>query len=67
MLVDQTMPNDGIVFATKFVDDEIKVEQKETWTSPTEAALEVTIPAAGHARHDHPGRERRRDRRDGRR
>jgi hypothetical protein len=52
VLVDQTMPNDGIPsFATKFVGDQIKVEQKETWTSPTEAALEVTIPGKpGHMR-----------------
>lgn len=52
VLVDQTMPADGIPsFATKFVGDKIQVEQKETWTSPTEAALEVTIPGKpGHMR-----------------
>lgn len=52
VLVDQTMPADGIpAFATKFVGNEIQVVQKETWTSPTAAALEVTIPGKpGHMR-----------------
>ena len=30
--------------AQTFVGDEIKIEQRETWHSPTDAALEVTIP-----------------------
>lgn len=31
-------------FARKFVGDEIAILQEESWTSPTEAALTVTIP-----------------------
>ena len=52
VLVDQTMPADGIpAFATKFVGHEIQVVQEETWTSPTTAGLEVTIPGKpGHMR-----------------
>lgn len=52
VVVDQTLPADGIPsFATKFVGDKIQVVQKETWTSPTQAALEVTIPGKpGHLR-----------------
>lgn len=50
--IDQTMPAAGIPsFATKFVGNEIQVVQKETWTSPTHADLEVTIPGKpGHLR-----------------
>jgi Protein of unknown function (DUF2505) len=45
VVVDRTMPADGIPsFATKFVGDKIQVVQNETWTSPTGADLEVTIP-----------------------
>ena len=52
VLIDQTLPADGIpAFATKIVGDKIQVVQKETWTSPTRAALEVTIPGKpGHLR-----------------
>ena len=51
VLVDQTMPNDGIPsFATKFVGDEIKVEQKETWTSPPRRRSRSPSPAFGHMR-----------------
>jgi hypothetical protein len=52
VLVDQTRPADGIPsFATKFVGERIQIVQKETWTSPTQAALEVTIPGKpGHLR-----------------
>lgn len=52
VLIDQTLPADGIpTFATKIVGDKIQVVQKETWTSPTRAALEVTIPGKpGHLR-----------------
>lgn len=52
VVVDRTMPADGIPsFATKFVGDKIQVVQKETWTGPTEATLEVTIPGKpGHMR-----------------
>ncbi len=50
--VDRVMPADGIPsFATKFVGSEIEVVQKETWTGPTRADLEVTIPGKpGHMR-----------------
>jgi hypothetical protein len=45
VVVDRTMPADGIPsFATKFVGDKIQVVQNETWTGPTGADLEVTIP-----------------------
>jgi hypothetical protein len=52
VVVDQTLPAHGIpAFATKFVGSEIQVLQKETWTSPTHADLEVTIPGKpGHLR-----------------
>ncbi len=51
-VVDRTMPAEGLPsFATKFVGDRIEVVQKETWTSPTEATLEVSIPGKpGHLR-----------------
>ena len=50
--VDRVMPADGIPsFATKFVGSEIEVKQLETWTGPTRADLEVTIPGKpGHMR-----------------
>ena len=50
VVVDRTMPAEGIPsFAKKFVGDKIQVVQKETWTSPTEAALDVSIPGKpGH-------------------
>src|SRR5690349_12285738 len=50
--VDQTMPADGIpAFATKFVGTEIQVVQKEAWSSPARADLEVLIPGKpGHMR-----------------
>lgn len=43
--VDQHRPSEGIPsFARKFVGDSIHIRQHETWSSPTDAALEVTIP-----------------------
>ncbi len=43
--VDQVQEARGIpAFATKFVGDEIAIEQRETWSSPSGADLEVTIP-----------------------
>ena len=40
-------------FAKKFVGDEIKIVQRETWTSATAADLHVSIPGkpGEHARH----------------
>jgi hypothetical protein len=43
--VDQVQQANGIPgFAKKFVGDEIQIVQRETWGSPTEADLEVSIP-----------------------
>lgn len=43
--VDQYRPADGVPgFARKLVGEEINIVQEETWTSPTDAALTVTIP-----------------------
>lgn len=52
VVVDQTLPAAGIPsFATKFVGDRIQVIQTETWTSPTQADLELQIPGKpGHMR-----------------
>lgn len=52
VVVDQTMPAEGIPsFAKKFVGDKIQVVQKETWTSPSGADLDVSIPGKpGHMR-----------------
>jgi hypothetical protein len=45
VFVDQHRPADEVPsFARKFVGDEINIQQRERWSSPTEAALEVTIP-----------------------
>lgn len=48
--VDQVQPSHGIPsFAQKLVGHEIEVEQREVWSSPTDATLEVTIPGKpGH-------------------
>lgn len=48
--VDQKQPADGIPsFAKKFVGDQIHILQKETWSGPSDAALEVSIPGKpGH-------------------
>jgi uncharacterized protein DUF2505 len=50
--VDQTLPATGIPsFATKFVGDEIRVVQKESWKDGSSADLEVLIPGKpGHMR-----------------
>jgi hypothetical protein len=43
--VDQVQPAAGIPsFAKKIVGDEIEILQREEWSSPTDAALEVSIP-----------------------
>ena len=45
VVIDQTLPADGIPsFAKKIVGDKFQVVQNESWTSPTRADLEVTIP-----------------------
>lgn len=45
VVVDQARPSDGIpAFARKFVGDEIRIVQREDWSGPTHAALEVRIP-----------------------
>ncbi|HSE08715.1 MAG TPA: DUF2505 domain-containing protein [Nocardioidaceae bacterium] len=48
--VDQHRPSEGIPsFAKKFVGDSIHIAQREDWTSPTDAKLDVTIPGKpGH-------------------
>lgn len=48
--VDQHRPADEVPsFAQKFVGDEINVHQRENWSSPTDAVLEVEIPGKpGH-------------------
>ena len=48
--VDQKRPSEGIPsFAKKFVGDTIHIAQREDWTSPTDADLDVTIPGKpGH-------------------
>jgi len=52
VFVDQHRPADGVPsFAQKFVGDEINIQQREQWRSPTDAALEVSIPGKpGHMR-----------------
>jgi len=45
VVVDQTRPSDDIpAFAQKLVGDRIRIVQRERWTDPTRADLEVTIP-----------------------
>lgn len=45
LVVDQVQPATGIPsFAKKFVGDEIRIVQTETWTSAAAADLHVTIP-----------------------
>jgi hypothetical protein len=48
--VDQRRPSEGIPsFAKKFVGDTIHIAQREEWSSPTDAVLDVTIPGKpGH-------------------
>lgn len=50
VLVDQKRPAEGIPsFAKKFVGDTIHIQQREEWSSATDAALEVSIPGKpGH-------------------
>ncbi|WP_435744780.1 DUF2505 domain-containing protein [Nocardioides sp. SYSU DS0663] len=54
--IDQWQTAAGIPsFAKKFVGEEIEIVQEETWTSPTEATVVVTIPGkpgdmSGHVR-----------------
>lgn len=54
VVIDQRLPAGGIPsFAKKFVGDTIQVVQKETWTNPTHADLDVSIPGKpGHLRGD---------------
>jgi hypothetical protein len=43
--VDQKRPSEGIPsFARKFVGDTIHILREEDWSSPTDAALDVSIP-----------------------
>lgn len=43
--VDQVQPAEGIPsFAKKIVGDEIEIQQREEWSSATDASLEVSIP-----------------------
>jgi hypothetical protein len=43
--IDQVQAAEGIPsFARKFVGDEINIVQKEAWSSPTAAAVNVEIP-----------------------
>lgn len=45
VVVDQRRPSDGIPsFAQKFVGDTIHISQREEWSSPSDARLDVTIP-----------------------
>lgn len=48
--IEQWQPNKGIpAFAQKFIGEEIHIVHRERWTSPTEAALDVSIPGKpGH-------------------
>lgn len=48
--IDQHRPTEGVPsFANKFVGEEIHIVQEEDWSSPTTAALKVTIPGKpGH-------------------
>ncbi|HEU4512811.1 MAG TPA: DUF2505 domain-containing protein [Nocardioidaceae bacterium] len=50
VMVDQKRPSEGIPsFAKKFVGDTIHIKQREEWSSPTDAVLDVTIPGKpGH-------------------
>ncbi len=45
VVIDQVQPAKGLPsFATKLVGDTIRIVQRETWTSPVHADVEVTIP-----------------------
>lgn len=45
VVVDQTQPARGIPgFARRFVGDEIRIVQRETWTSGTRASITLEIP-----------------------
>jgi hypothetical protein len=45
VFVDQHRPADEVPsFARTFVGDEINIQQREHWSSPTDASLEVSIP-----------------------
>ncbi len=45
VFIDQHRPADEVPsFARKIVGDEINIQQRERWSSPTDASLEVTIP-----------------------
>lgn len=45
VLVDQTRTSEGIPgFARKIVGDEIRIVQREDWSSSSQAALDVSIP-----------------------
>jgi hypothetical protein len=52
--IDQHRPTEGVpAFASRFVGEEIRIVQSETWTSDSDAALEVTMPGKpGHMRGD---------------
>ncbi|NYE35281.1 hypothetical protein F4692_000385 [Nocardioides cavernae] len=43
--IEQVRPSHGLPgFAQKIVGDEIRIVQKETWTSPTSCDVEISIP-----------------------
>ena len=45
VVVDQTQPAQGVPsFAKKFVGDEIRIVQRETWRDTTKADLDIEIP-----------------------
>jgi hypothetical protein len=50
VMVDQKRPSEGIPsFAKKFVGDTIHIQQREEWSSATDARLDVSIPGKpGH-------------------
>lgn len=50
VMVDQKRPSEGIPsFAKKFVGDTIHIQQREEWSSATDAKLDVSIPGKpGH-------------------
>lgn len=50
VMVDQKRPSEGIPsFAKKFVGDTIHIQQREEWSSATDAELDVSIPGKpGH-------------------
>lgn len=52
VVVDQTQPAKGIPsFARKFVGDEIRIVQRETWRDTTNAALVIEVPGKPGTMH----------------